>query len=202
MIRQVVKRLKQLLTYNKSEHIIILKKEFCATYDETVVIRNADSIVNFKGDKTLIEIGKNSEINGRLIINPYGGKINIGTYCFIGYNTVVQSGTNIFIGNDVQISNNVNIVDNNAHELNHKEREVTARKILTEGYSHLTTRGNITANDIYIDDNVWINFNSIILKGVRIGRGAIVAAGSVVTKDVAPFTLVAGVPAKFVKNVD
>ena len=54
---------------------------------------------------------------------------------------------------------------------------------------------------IVIQDKCWIGFNTIILKGVTIGEGAIVAAGSLVTKDVAPYTLVAGNPAKFVKDL-
>ena len=62
-------------------------------------------------------------------------------------------------------------------------------------------RGNIITAKIVINDYAWINFNSIILKGVTIGEGAIVAAGAVVTQDVPPFTLVAGNPAKVVKKL-
>lgn len=53
--------------------------------------------------------------------------------------------------------------------------------------------------DIVVEDDVWIGANSIILKGVRIGQGSVIAAGSVVTKDVAPYSIVAGVPAKQIK---
>jgi acetyltransferase-like isoleucine patch superfamily enzyme len=49
---------------------------------------------------------------------------------------------------------------------------------------------------------VWIGFNSIILKGVTIGEGAVIAAGSVVTKDVSPYTIVGGNPAKFLKKIE
>ena len=51
-----------------------------------------------------------------------------------------------------------------------------------------------------IEDDVWIGFNAIILKGVTIGRGAVVAAGSVVTKNVAPFTVVGGNPARLIRS--
>ena len=54
--------------------------------------------------------------------------------------------------------------------------------------------------DINIGTDVWIGSNAVILKGVTIGDGAIVAAGAVVTKDVQPYTIVGGVPAKFIKN--
>ena len=53
---------------------------------------------------------------------------------------------------------------------------------------------------VAVEDNVWIGTRSLILAGVTIGEGAVVGAGSVVTKDVAPYTVVAGVPAKFIKD--
>ena len=55
-------------------------------------------------------------------------------------------------------------------------------------------------SDINIGSDVWIGSNSVILKGVSIGEGAIIAAGAVVTKDVQPYTIVGGCPAKFIKN--
>ena len=63
-------------------------------------------------------------------------------------------------------------------------------------------RGSMIPKAIHIGDDVWIGSNSTILQGVTIGNGAIVGAGSVVTKDVAPYTVVAGVPAKFIKNIE
>ena len=58
------------------------------------------------------------------------------------------------------------------------------------------------AKAIIIEDDVWIATRSTILKGVRIGKGAVVATGAVVTRDVPPYTVVAGVPAKVVKKID
>lgn len=60
-------------------------------------------------------------------------------------------------------------------------------------------REGISKGDIIVDDDVWIGFRSTILSGVHIGQGAIVAAGSVVTKDVPPYAIVGGVPAKVIK---
>lgn len=59
-----------------------------------------------------------------------------------------------------------------------------------------------SAEPVRVDDNVLIGANAVVLEGVHVGEGAVVAAGAVVTKDVAPHTVVAGVPAKFIKNVD
>ncbi len=53
-----------------------------------------------------------------------------------------------------------------------------------------------------IKDKTWIGMNSIILKGVTIGKGSVVAAGSVVTEDVKPYTMVAGNPAKYIKKIN
>ena len=63
------------------------------------------------------------------------------------------------------------------------------------------TRWLVVSKPIKICSHAWIGMNVIILKGVTIGEGAIVAAGSVVTKDVAPWTIVAGNPALFVRNI-
>ena len=59
----------------------------------------------------------------------------------------------------------------------------------------------VKTKPIVIEDDVWVGFNSIILKGVTIGKGSIVAAGSVVSKDVEPFTVVAGNPALVIKKM-
>jgi acetyltransferase-like isoleucine patch superfamily enzyme len=70
--------------------------------------------------------------------------------------------------------------------------------MLCEGHSKV--KPNVETKPIIIEDYAWISFNVSILKGVRIGQGAIIGAGSVVTNDVEAFTLVAGNPAKFIKN--
>ena len=59
-----------------------------------------------------------------------------------------------------------------------------------------------SAEPVRIDDNVMIGANAVVIEGVHVGEGAVIAAGAVVTHDVAPHTMVAGVPAKFIKNVD
>ncbi|WP_373841652.1 2,3,4,5-tetrahydropyridine-2,6-dicarboxylate N-acetyltransferase [Limosilactobacillus sp.] len=59
-----------------------------------------------------------------------------------------------------------------------------------------------SAQPVRIDNNVLIGANAVVIEGVHVGEGAVVAAGAIVTHDVAPHTMVAGVPAKFIKNVD
>ena len=59
-----------------------------------------------------------------------------------------------------------------------------------------------SAEPVRIDDNVLIGANAVVIEGVHVGEGAVIAAGAIVTHDVAPYTVVAGVPAKVIKKVD
>ena len=132
-----------------------------------------------------ISIGDNAEILPGVILMTYGGKIEIGDGCSINPYTVIYGyGKGITIGNDVLIAAHCLLVPV-SHEYDDLEKPINA-----QGYS---TKG------IIIEDNVWIGSGCRILDGVRIGTGAIVAAGSVVNRDVEKFTIVGGVPAKFIK---
>jgi acetyltransferase-like isoleucine patch superfamily enzyme len=69
-------------------------------------------------------------------------------------------------------------------------------------YLHHNIPVDIASQEVIIEDDVWIGFNSIILKGVRIGRGAIIGAGSIVTKDIAPWTVNVGNPIQSIKTTE
>ena len=155
-------------------------------------------IYNHRNKKNIF-VGENTVIEGELLIFPFDGEIKIGDNSYVGYNTRVWSGESIIIGNNVLISHNVNIIDSNSHELNHLLRSKGFEN--TRKFGLPKSKGEVITKSIIIEDYAWISFDSIILKGVKIGEGAIIAAGSVVTKDVEPFTLVAGNPAKFIKKI-
>lgn len=93
------------------------------------------------------------------------------------------------IGEYVGLGANVSIIDTDFHPVNPYLRKYANDE-------------NTSSKEIEIGDFAWIGANSMILKGVHIGRGAVVGAGSVVTHDVPEFTIYAGNPAKFVKNVE
>jgi acetyltransferase-like isoleucine patch superfamily enzyme len=93
----------------------------------------------------------------------------------------------------------VNIHDNNSHPVDHDLRHRQYRQII--GIGHPSSELNLNEKAILIEDDVWIGYNASILKGVRIGRGAIIAACAVVTKDVESFTVVAGNPAVKIKQL-
>jgi acetyltransferase-like isoleucine patch superfamily enzyme len=156
-------------------------------------------ISNQQFDKTKIIIESGTHINGTLLVFGYGGKIKIGENCYVGDHSRIWSGENIVIGNNVLISHGVNIMDTNAHEIDSEMRAEGFIKTFEFGTNYLKDR--VLTSPIVIHDNVWIGFNSIILKGVTINEGAIISAGSVVTKDVPAFTIVAGNPAVVKKQL-
>lgn len=177
---------------------IIKDKPKCYTCEPSTVIYNTARVINNLGDSKAICIGANTHIKGELLTFGHGGKIEIGDYCFIGLNTFIWSGLSIKIGNRVLISHNCNVFDNDTHPINPNERHKQFIQIITYGQPK-----NIDLNDeeIIIEDDVLIGANSIILKGVKIGKGSIVGAGSVVTRSVPPFTIVAGNPAKLIREL-
>ena len=112
----------------------------------------------------------------------FGRNIHIGKNVFINSGCHFQDQGGIFIGDNVLIGHNVVLATIN-HDLNPYDRH------------------NIY-KPIFIKDRVWIGSNVVITQGVTVGEGAVVAAGAVVTKDVAPYTVVGGVPAKFIKHIE
>lgn len=136
-----------------------------------------------------IEIGEHSLVCAELLVFRDGGHIRIGRHCFIGAGTRIWSGNDIQVGDRVLVSHGVNIHDNIAHSLSAQERHQHFIGIVLHGN---LTLGAVKKSPVVIEDDAWIGFNAVIMKGVRIGRGAIVAAGAIVTRDVAPYTIVAG----------
>jgi acetyltransferase-like isoleucine patch superfamily enzyme len=158
------------------------------------------TVYNLQNDPSRIRIGDGTHIQGELYVFEYGGEIVIGDNCYVGVGSRIWSGERIVIGNNVLISHNVNIVDTTAHEMNHLQRAADFQRRMREG--HPRTKINVLTAPVVIDDYAWISFNVCILKGVRIGKGAIVGGGSVVTDDVPDFVLVAGNPARIVRRLD
>ena len=95
------------------------------------------------------------------------------------------------------ISWGVTIADHNSHSLKFSERQCDVER--WRGHDKDWT--GVKIGRVVIEDKAWIGFNVIVLKGVTIGAGAIVGAGSVVSKDVPPFTIVAGNPARLVREL-
>ena len=105
-------------------------------------------------------------------------EITIGDNCFFNHNCSLTAAENIVIGNQCMFANNFVVVD---HDHDRKDG-----KILKE----------VVSAPVNIGNNVWCGANVTVLKGVTIGDGAVIAAGSVVNRDVAAYSVVAGVPAR------
>jgi maltose O-acetyltransferase len=133
----------------------------------------------------LKKCGKNINIERRACL--FGSNIEIGDNSGIGINARLYSGGGIIIGNDVMMGEDVVILSQN-----HKHSDIT-RSMRGTGYE---------LAPVIIEDDVWIGLRVIILPGVRISRSSIVGAGAVVTKNVPPFSIVAGNPARVIKTRD
>lgn len=144
-----------------------------------------------------ITIGNHCRIHGALQTQE-NGEIRMGNYCTVYTKSVIGSVSSIQIGDCAIISNHVHIYDNNNHPTDPNMR----RKMCMEGFDGDAWKWKYADSaPIVIEDNVWIGEYAAILKGVTIGTGSIVASHAVVTKDVPPYTIVAGNPARVVKEI-
>jgi len=143
-----------------------------------------------------VRIGSQSIVECRISFDSPNGRVSIGDRSYIGASALVCH-TSIEIGNDVIISWGVTVVDHNSHALEweHRRDDITMWR---EGKKNWD---GVKIGPVVIEDKVWIGFGASILKGVRIGNGAVVGAQAVVTRDVAPFTIVAGNPARVVREL-
>jgi acetyltransferase-like isoleucine patch superfamily enzyme len=188
-----------LLVQIDSEKRLQLQKKYqaAALFDANLVRVDATAeIVNNRNDQSAIQIGDNSWIKGQLMTLKHGGRISIGRDCFVGEGSRIWSSVNVTIGNRVLISHNVNIHDNSSHPLNAKERHADFLHVRKIG---LQDKMDIGESKIIIGNDVWIGFNSTILKGVTIGDGAVIGANSVITKNVPPYAVVVGNPSRIIK---
>lgn len=179
----------------------ILNNHRQASIGEGTIVSVEASLHNHSNDNSKLKIGKECMINGQLFLFAHGGEIQIGDHVFIGSDTKIWSARKIIVGNRVLIAHNVNIHDNISHPLNSKLRHEDYMFIYKNG-SRQKTNIDLRENEIIIGDDVWIGFNSTIMKGVIIGEGAIIGANTVVTNNVPPFAVVIGNPQKIIKYVN
>ena len=170
----------------------------CATIDSTVTLHPTAQIDNILAKPEAIVIGAHTHVRGQLLTFWNSGQITIGEQCYIGEGTRIWSQASVSIGNYVLIAHLVDIHDTNSHPIDWQERRLDTEAILSGGYRTPTQTVSVP---VVIEDDAWIGFKATILKGVRIGRGAIVSAGAVVTKDVPAWTVVAGNPAKTIADI-
>lgn len=170
------------LTHNNPSQLLFIKGlvvDFCTYYLYRVSMTPSHSLRNFVyRDICGLHMGKN-------VVIYYGAEIRepsniwIGKGSIIGDNSILDGRNGIRIGENVCFASNV--------------------RIWTEQHDHRDPWFRCDTQEhgpVVIDDRAWIGSHTIILHSVHIGEGAVVAAGAVVTHDVPPYTIVAGIPAK------
>lgn len=168
-------------------------------FSATAKVLGDGKILNPKQDGAAISVGQMTVLRGELFVFPHGGKIDIGKWVFLGANSRIWSSAHVTIGDRVLISHDVNIHDTNGHPLDAVARFQQTQDIFLRG--HPLDIKTISAAPVSIGNDVWIGFGATILKGVTVGEGAIIAAKSVVTKDVPAWTIVAGNPARPIREL-
>lgn len=156
------------------------------TYNSSIVI--GQNFLAISGFNSAIDTGRKNVLSvtggAKLVIHDYVGITSTSIYC----QNHVEIGSHVLIGADTII------MDTNFHSMDYQIRGTSK-----EGYQH---KGTINTAPVIIGDNVFIGTRCIINKGVNIGEGAIVAAGSVVVKDIPAWEVWGGNPAKFIKSLN
>lgn len=178
-------------------------------YKESVIFLNSCSIRmdTIQKLERKVKIDDNTIVGCNFIFESNEGEIKIGANTYIGAGTNLISRKGITIGDNVTISWGCYIYDHNSHSLNYLDRREDFKRY-REDYLKFGNPvvnkdwGTVDSNSISIGNDAWIGFEVTILKGVTIGEGAVVGAKSVVTKDVPPWSVVAGNPAKIIKYLN
>lgn len=162
---------------------------------------------NFRFQGGRVEIGADSIVGGAFIFESDAGLIRVGERTYIGPGTNMISRRQIEIGSDVTIGWGVYLYDHSSHSLDWRDR---AADITLQLANHRCNRSlesgknwdTVKSAPIVVSDKAWIGFDAVVLKGVTIGEGAVVAARSMVTQNVPPWTVVAGNPAEVIRVLD
>lgn len=176
-----------------------------ATIDPTTINRGINIRLDNPDSRKYLSIGNNCIVSGTFIFESKSGNVSIGNHSYIGGGLFISRSL-IEIGDNVTIAWGGTFYDHDSHSLDFMKR----RKDIDDELDDIRHGRNFIENKdwsvvnskpIKICNDAWIGMNVIILKGVTIGEGAIVGAGSVVTKDVPAWTVVAGNPARVVKSL-
>lgn len=143
-----------------------------------------------------VRIGRDCIVHCRIDFDSPGGAVRMGDRCYVG-NSHLVCHTGITLGDDVIISWGVTVVDHNSHSIDWAQR----RSDVADWMQGIKRWDHVPVAPVRIGSKAWIGFGATILKGVTIGEGAVVGAQSVVTKDVAPYTVVAGNPARVIRHL-
>lgn len=199
MIRQVLRKLKSLIAKSEQNENLLHSTNGNLKIGENCIINNLEVEIfhKYKNCNNII-LGNDCNLSGSISIYSPEAKIVIGNRVFIGPQTKIISYKEIKIDDDVMISWDCTIMDTNSHSLISSER-IDDVLDWNKGFE-FKNWSKVESKGIHINRNCWIGFKSIILKGVQIARGTVVASGSVVTRNTEEFSIVAGNPARFIRK--
>jgi acetyltransferase-like isoleucine patch superfamily enzyme len=159
-------------------------------YGQPIIIQVHDTRIVIENNVTLNSNKENYHLNMhspcKLLLDRPGATIKIGTNTRI-HGTCIHAYESIVIGENCLIAANTQIFDGNGHDLSFENV-----------MNRINTRGSV--KPVFIEDNVWIGTNVVVLPGVRIGYGSVISANSVVYKDIPPMCVAGGNPAKVLKQ--
>ena len=182
-----------------------LKVDQC--YDGCVVqgdhnpFKAPSEVINLQNDPNKIRIGQNCDLWGELMVLRTGGEIVIGDHTYMGEFNKIWSNAKVTLGNNIMTSHHVYIVDSDFHEMDSDLRVKNFAGSVSNNVDSMASTDHIPKSPVVIEDKVWINFNVSIYKGVTIGEGSVIASNAVVNKDIPPYSLAVGNPARVIKKL-
>jgi acetyltransferase-like isoleucine patch superfamily enzyme len=128
------------------------------------------------------------------------GLIEVGPDAYVGDDVLVSSSASVTIGPRALLGHGVQLFDNNTHPTDPAERAVDWGEIARiDGQN--AGKSTVSSSPIVIENDVWLGFGAIVMKGVRIGEGSVIAAASVVVTDIPPRSIVGGNPARILRSM-
>jgi acetyltransferase-like isoleucine patch superfamily enzyme len=146
------------------------------------------TVIDAKGENNEgIVFGNNVLVGRNTTISCKGGDIEIGDYCNIGPNNILISESSLKLGKYIFTSGNIYMIAGGNHTFERRDIPIWLQPTISKG-------------GIQLEDDIWIGASSTILDGVRIGKGAVIGAATLVHKRIRPYTINLGVPAQLVKK--
>ena len=144
-----------------------------------------------------VTIGTQSSVIATLVVERSGGEIVVGDRTHIGHGTILDAAESIRVGSDVLISFDVLIFDHDSHSVDFTRRahDVESWMVGAKDWD------SVARAPVVVCDKSWVGARAILLKGVTVGEGSVVGAGAVVTRDVPDWTVVAGNPARVIRQI-